>query len=150
MGDYTKNGTKIGTCGKAYYSTYKALKQHPDALDASSDVAMYLKKENGCSFAFPFPEFKGKKVGEISQFHKKPEDKFWVTMDDGNKYSLEYLGYYQGKPSLLIYDDKRNGFHQFETVDVMEVLNGIVANEKHDCEYKMEMIKEIKDWLLQK
>lgn len=70
MGDFTKNGTKIGTCGKAYYATYWQI-QNQQNLGGDLKYYLNLKRENGFSYAFPFPEFDGKKLGQISQFHIK-------------------------------------------------------------------------------
>lgn len=66
MGDYTKNGVKIGTCGHAYYAT----KQMLEDIKTDPEAKQYLDPKNKCSFAFPFPEYDGKKVGEISNFHE--------------------------------------------------------------------------------
>lgn len=66
MGDYLKNGQKIGTCGSAYYATKSML----EAVKTDPEAAYYLDPKNKCSFAFPFPQYYGKKVGEISNFHE--------------------------------------------------------------------------------
>jgi uncharacterized protein involved in tolerance to divalent cations len=70
MGDYTNSGQKIGTCGNAYYSTKKMLKDLYASGERHGDVAGYLNTENYITFAFPFPEYDGKKIGEISNFHE--------------------------------------------------------------------------------
>lgn len=70
MGDYTKSGIKIGTCGQAYYATLNMLSFHHDNIDFSDEeVKHYINPKNKCSFAFPFPEWDNKKIGEISAFH---------------------------------------------------------------------------------
>ena len=66
MGDYTKSGEKIGTCGAGYYATKQMLE---DLNEKGGDVEAYLNPKNNCSFAFPFPEYDGKEVGEISNYH---------------------------------------------------------------------------------
>lgn len=66
MGDYLKNGEKIGTCGDAYYATKQMLEKHKD----DPESGYYLNPENGCSFAFPYPAYDGKDVGGISNFHE--------------------------------------------------------------------------------
>jgi hypothetical protein len=65
MGDYTKNGIKIGTCGTAYYATKKQL----ESMKYDSEARYYLNPENKCRLAFPLPEFDNKQIGEISIFH---------------------------------------------------------------------------------
>lgn len=77
MGDYLENGTKIGTTGNAYYTTLDALKKH---RGENSTVDAYLNPKNCCSFAFPFPEYDGKGVGEISNFHHGERVDFIVTL----------------------------------------------------------------------
>lgn len=73
MGDYTNNGIKLGTCGKAYYATKSMI----EALPTDAETKYYLNPENKASFAFPLPEFDGKEAGEISIFHK-PENELIV------------------------------------------------------------------------
>lgn len=68
MGDYASNGEKIGTCGQGYYATRKALETQ--AAKGCKESQYYLNPENGCYFAFPFPEYDGKQIGEISTFHE--------------------------------------------------------------------------------
>lgn len=70
MGDYTKQGQKIGTCGAGYYATLEMLKNHVDKFGKVDDAHYYINPENKCSFAFPFPEYDGKEIGEISNFHE--------------------------------------------------------------------------------
>ena len=67
MGDYTKKGVKIGTCGKGYYTTLEMLKKQANSND--DEINYYLNPKNKCSFAFPFPQYDGKQIGEISSFH---------------------------------------------------------------------------------
>lgn len=67
MGDYTKSGVKIGTCGDAYYATLPMLKAEADKGDIQS--WHYIQPENGCTFAFPFPEYDKRRIGDISNFH---------------------------------------------------------------------------------
>jgi hypothetical protein len=76
MGDYLNNGNKIGTCGQGYYTTLEALKE----FRSESEAAYYLKPQNGCSFAFPFPEYDGKRAGEISNFHEGDRVDFLVSL----------------------------------------------------------------------
>jgi len=78
MGDYTKNGTKIGTCGNAYYSTLPMLEKQANTGD--SDINYYLKPENKCTFAFPFPEYDGKQIGQISNFHEEDRVDFFIRI----------------------------------------------------------------------
>jgi hypothetical protein len=66
MGEYLKNGQKIGTCGVAYYATKTML----EAVKNQPEAASYLDPKNNCTFAFPFPQYDGKNVGEISNFHE--------------------------------------------------------------------------------
>lgn len=80
MGDYLKNGAKIGTCGQAYYATKKAL----EAVRHDEEAAAYLNPENGCSFAFPFPEYDGKAVGEISNFHDGERADYFFKLPKGS------------------------------------------------------------------
>jgi hypothetical protein len=64
MGDYIKD-IKIGTCGNAYYAT----KPHLESYASHPEAAYYLKPENNCLFAFPFPEWDRKPIGNYSVFH---------------------------------------------------------------------------------
>ena len=80
MGDYTKSGVKIGTCGQAYYATKSML----EAIKSDPEAAHYLNPVNGCSFAFPFPEYDGKKVGEISNFHSDQRAEYYIFLKPGN------------------------------------------------------------------
>lgn len=73
MGDYTNNGIKLGTCGRAYYATKSMI----EALPKDTEANYYLNPENKAFFAFTLPEFDGKKAGEISIFHK-PENELIV------------------------------------------------------------------------
>lgn len=79
MGDYLKNGAKIGTCGQAYYATRKAL----EAVRHDEEAAIYLNPANACSFAFPFPEYDGKAVGEISNFHDGQRADYFFKLPKG-------------------------------------------------------------------
>ncbi len=76
MGDYLNNGEKIGTCGQAYYATLEMLKAHKGDKEAD----YYLNPSKGCSFAFPFPEYDGKQVGEISNFHEEDKVNFVISL----------------------------------------------------------------------
>jgi hypothetical protein len=67
MGDYTKSGAKIGSCGEAYYATKQMLEA---VNDNDSVVAAYLDPKNKCAFAFPFPEYDGMQIGQMSNFHE--------------------------------------------------------------------------------
>jgi hypothetical protein len=67
MGDYTKKGVKIGTCGNAYYATLPMLLK--ERYTGDSEIDYYCDPKNKCSFAFPFPLYDGKRIGEISGFH---------------------------------------------------------------------------------
>lgn len=83
MGDYTNTGIKIGTCGVGYYATRKMLENYHSH---DSEVNYYLKPENKCWFAFPFPQWDNKKVGEITIFHIGDENnvdwRFRLPEDD--------------------------------------------------------------------
>lgn len=76
MGDYTKNNAKIGTCGRAYYATKSMLEKLIDEPEAD----YYLKPENSCFFAFPFPQFDLKSIGDISVFHTEERNEFLVQL----------------------------------------------------------------------
>lgn len=80
MGDYTKTGVKIGTCGRAYYATKKMLQD----ISTDPEAAYYLNPKNACSFAFPFPEYDGLKVGEISNFHEGQRVEYFFKLPKGN------------------------------------------------------------------
>lgn len=67
MGDYTNSGVKIGTCGAAYYATLPMLQR--EAAKGDIESRHYVKPENRCTFAFPFPEWDKKAIGDISVFH---------------------------------------------------------------------------------
>ena len=90
MGDYLKNGAKIGTCGSAYYATKKMLEK------AASDpeAAYYLNPENSCSFAFPFPEYDGKKAGEITNFHEGERVDFFFSAPEGMQIFHSYIWFH--------------------------------------------------------
>ena len=81
MGDYTQKGFKIGTCGNAYYATKKMIEVEYLAGDHGSDVSYYLNKEQYISFAFPFPEYDGKRIGGISNFHEGQRVDFFFKFD---------------------------------------------------------------------
>ncbi len=65
MGDYTNSGVKIGTCGNAYYATLPMLKTR----SGDTEVSYYLDPKNRCTFAFPFPQWDKKAIGDVSNFH---------------------------------------------------------------------------------
>jgi len=70
MGDYvSRTGEKIGTCGRAYYATIEMLQNELKLNPNDSEVKHYLKPENKCSFAFPFPRYDKKEIGQISNYH---------------------------------------------------------------------------------
>ena len=77
MGDFTNNGIKLGTCGRAYYATKEMI----EALAKDTETSYYLKPENKCFFAFPLPEFDGQKAGEISIFHKPENELIVIEID---------------------------------------------------------------------
>lgn len=64
MGDFLRNGKKIGTCGHAYYAT----REHLEAYAGDPEADFYLDPKNACITAFPFPDFDGKKAGDYSVF----------------------------------------------------------------------------------
>lgn len=76
MGDFTKDGTKIGTCGQAYYATKPMLEK----LVGDKEVDYYLDPKNNCSFAFPFPDYENKRIGEISNFHEDQKVDFVISI----------------------------------------------------------------------
>jgi hypothetical protein len=84
MGDFTNNGTKIGTCGKAYYATKEMLEKQLGDDDAKA----YLNPANKCFFAFPFPRFDGKAIGNISVFHTEEHEEFVLEMAKAEKQSF--------------------------------------------------------------
>jgi len=69
MGDYTKTGVKIGTCGRAYYATKGQLERYSLKTPNDPEVNFYLDPKNKCHYAFPFPEYDYKGIGEITSFH---------------------------------------------------------------------------------
>lgn len=77
MGDYTKSGEKIGTCGMAYYATKRMIQETFNSGDHSDDIKYYLNKKESIYFAFPFPEYDNKKIGEISNFHEGERTDFY-------------------------------------------------------------------------
>ena len=86
MGDYTRvkvNGqfedVKIGTCGSAYYATKQQLEDHQKKYGKDTEVSYYLDPANGCNFAFPFPAYDGKEVGQISNFHGDQRTNFYFS-----------------------------------------------------------------------
>jgi hypothetical protein len=76
MGDYLKNGAKIGTCGRAYYATKKQLEKFAN----EEEVQYYLDPKKGCSFAFPFPEYDNKEAGQISNFHEGERAEYFFSL----------------------------------------------------------------------
>ena len=80
MGDYTNNGIKLGTCGRAYYATKSMI----EALPKDTETNGYLNPKNKAMFAFPLPEFDGKEAGEISIFHKEKRDLTVIEIDKNN------------------------------------------------------------------
>jgi hypothetical protein len=76
MGDYLNNGKKIGTCGRAYYATFESLQEYKHEEEAGA----YLNPKNKCSFAFPFPEYDGKKAGDISNFHEGERAEYFFNL----------------------------------------------------------------------
>ena len=85
MGDYTKNGTKIGACGRAYYSTLPMLQEELKKNYTDSEIKSYLEPKNKSWFAFPYPEFDNKKIGEISIFHKENHELIILKISKTNK-----------------------------------------------------------------
>jgi len=84
MGDFTNNGTKIGTCGKAYYATKEMLEKQL----GDDDAMAYLNPANKCFFAFPFPKFDNQRIGTISVFHTEEKDEFVLEMKKEEKQSF--------------------------------------------------------------
>jgi hypothetical protein len=78
MGDYTKTGKKIGTCGDAYYATHKMLKDLEHTNDP--EVNYYLNPANSCTFAFPFPQYDGCEVDGFSNFHDDERGHFVFSL----------------------------------------------------------------------
>lgn len=85
MGDYTANGIKIGTSGQAYYATKSMLEAFKLKYPTDIETKRYLNPKNKCLFAFPYPEFDNKEVGEISIFHMEPKDLQIIEIDKTNK-----------------------------------------------------------------
>ena len=81
MGDYLKNGAKIGTCGQGYYATYKDLVK--EAQKGDEEAQYYIDPEKKCSHAFPYPEFRTKKIGDYSVFHMEQVDLFVISIPKG-------------------------------------------------------------------
>lgn len=79
MGDYTKSGEKIGTCGNAYYATLPMLKDLANYA-GEDEAGYYIDPKNNCTFAFPFPMYDGKKVGEFSNFHEGQRAEFFFDL----------------------------------------------------------------------
>lgn len=91
MGDYTKKGVKIGTTGQAYYATLGMLVHHNTFIDSSDpEVRYYIEPKNKCTFAFPFPQWDGKAIGEISSFHDNPEC-IIALPNDGKSYHQDIV-----------------------------------------------------------
>lgn len=84
MGDFTTNGAKIGTSGRAYYATKEMLEK----IENDNEANYYLNPANSCFFAFPFPKFDGKRIGDISVFHTEEHDEFVVEMKKEGKHSF--------------------------------------------------------------
>lgn len=86
MGDYLKNGVgaKIGTCGRAYYATKEMLEK----VSHDPEAGYYLNPANSCFFAFPFPQFDGKQIGDISVFHTEEKDEFVVELASEGRQSF--------------------------------------------------------------
>jgi len=83
MGDFTKNGTKIGTCGSGYYATLEMLEKHVLKYGNIDDAAWYIDPKQSCNFAFPFPEYDGKAIGDISNFHAEDRTNFYFAIEIG-------------------------------------------------------------------
>lgn len=80
MGDYTRNNVKIGTCGRAYYSTRRMLMEYHDQGDP--EVRWYLDPVNKAEFAFPFPEWDHKRIGTISSIHTDQCIRYHIGLSD--------------------------------------------------------------------
>ena len=81
MGDFTKKNEKIGTCGHAYYATKEMLENEHNLDPSDGEVNYYLNPKNKCHFAFPFPKYDGKKIGEMSNFHKGDREEFTFSFE---------------------------------------------------------------------
>lgn len=124
MGDYTKNNAKIGTCGNAYYATLPMLEaiKHEN----SEEVNYYLDPSKSCSFAFPFPEYDGKKIGEISNFHEGERVDFFIQIKNQkntfHKKIVTHLHPKEGQGINLFcdcpYHSKENVSHNFNDENV--------------------------------
>jgi len=77
MGDYAKNGVKLGTCGRAYYATKSMIEN----LQQDSETRSYLNPTNKAHFAFPYPEFDNQNAGDISIFHKPNNELLVLEID---------------------------------------------------------------------
>lgn len=113
MGDYLRNGAKIGTCGRAYYATKKQL----EALKSEPEAAYYLKPENGCRFAFPFPEYDKRKVGEFSNFHEGERVDYFMKLPKS-------WGGHHGRISHHIHPRGGQGVNLFSPCPQSEQHNG--------------------------
>lgn len=109
MGDYLRNGDKIGTCGRAYYATKKQLEN----LKGEPEANYYLNPLNGCSFAFPYPEYDNKKAGKISNFH------------EGEK----------AEPVIIFLNKEKNQTHHKKIVHHIHPKGGQGINLFCDCPY---------------
>lgn len=81
MGDYTRNGIKIGTFGRGYYATKKMLEDNSNDPECKA----YLNPDNGCVMAFPFPEWDNKSIGSISIFHAEDRINYTFPIDEKNE-----------------------------------------------------------------
>lgn len=136
MGDYTKNGQKIGTCGKAYYATLQMLQNEKSIGD--SEINHYLKPENKCSFAFPFPEYDGKKIGEISNFHEGDRVDFQIRIkkDGSNTFHQKIVHHIhpKGVAGINLFCDCP--YHSSENVSKNFVGDEIVFNLKEQIYFQ--------------
>ena len=100
MGDYTNSGAKIGTCGNAYYATYKMIMRNKH----DGDCSHYANPKNTCTFAFPFPEWDDKEIGEISNFHQDQWIPFYFNFNGESHHKrMVFHSHPQGAPGVNIF-----------------------------------------------
>jgi hypothetical protein len=58
------------------------------------EAACYLNPKNGCNFAFPFPEYDGKKAGCISNFHEGERVDFFFSAPEDMQIFHENLSFH--------------------------------------------------------
>lgn len=139
MGDYTKSGEKIGTCGNAYYATLpmlKVLAQDPTEQDSN----YYTNPKNSCTFAFPFPAYDGKSIGQFSNFHDGERADFFFDLPSTIESHHTEISHHinpKGGQGVNLYTDCPSAggkvFNNFHNAEVRYRLTGQVYFEGALC-----------------